>query len=368
MTSRPGRLFRLVPFVLLAAVVVAAGRHVGLVDAAATAPRAGAARATLPDRLTDRAFWQLTQQFSEAGGTFHSENYISNENRYQTVIPELVGRVKPGGLYLGVGPEQNFSYIAAIRPRMAFVVDIRRGNLLEHLLYKALMEMSTDRSDFVSRLFARPRPTGLGPSSPVLQLFDAFGDTPPSDSLFRRTLGTVIDLLTKTHGFPLDTEDARRIEFIYRTAFYDDGPNLMYRRTDGVNAGRRPTYAELMTYDDGTGRRRSYLAEESSFAFLKDLHTRNLIVPIVGDFGGPKALRAVAAYAREHDAIVSAFYLSNVEQYLRQDGKSAAFCASVASMPLDASSTFIRSQAAGGGFVSLLGPMQAETRGCAPGR
>jgi len=101
---------------------------------------------------------------------------------------------------------------------------------------------------------------------------------------------------------------------------------------------------------------------------LKDLETRNLVVPVVGDFGGPKALRAIARYAREHGAVVSAFYLSNVEQYLRQDGKWNAFCASVASMPLDASSTFIRSQSGGGGFISLLGGMQAETRGCAAPR
>src|SRR5262245_37701965 len=90
--------------------------------------------AALPERLTDREFWQLTEQFSEPGGTFHSENYISNENAFQTVVPDLIARATPGRLYLGVGPEQNFTYMAAIKPRMAFIVDIRRGNLQEHLL------------------------------------------------------------------------------------------------------------------------------------------------------------------------------------------------------------------------------------------
>jgi hypothetical protein len=96
--------------------------------------------------LGDREFWRLVTDFSEPGGTFHSENYLSNENLYQTVVPDLVARVQPGGLYLGVGPEQNFTYIAALRPRMAFIVDIRRGNLQEHLLYKALMELSATRA------------------------------------------------------------------------------------------------------------------------------------------------------------------------------------------------------------------------------
>ena len=64
-------------------------------------------------------------------------------------------------MYLGVGPEQNFTYITAVRPRMAFILDIRRGNLQEHLLYKALFELSADRAEFLSRLFSRPRAAGL---------------------------------------------------------------------------------------------------------------------------------------------------------------------------------------------------------------
>jgi hypothetical protein len=341
-----------------------AGLLAASILAAAPSPRLARAALTLPERLTDRAFWEITEQFSEPGGTFHSENYISNENRYQTVIPDLVTRVRPGGLYLGVGPEQNFTYMTAVRPRMAFIIDIRRGNLQEHLFYKALLELSADRPEFLSRLFGRPRPAGLGANSSVGQLFAAFATAPPSDTLFRATLKAVLDQLTTKHGFALHPGDATAIEAIYRTAFYTDGPNLMYRRTDGINAGRRPTYAELMSDDDGTGKQRSYLTAESSFAFVKDLETRNLVVPIVGDFGGPKALRSIARYAREHGAIVSAFYLSNVEQYLRQDGKWNAFCGSVASMPLDGSSTFIRSQPVGGGFMSTLGPMQEETSAC----
>lgn len=86
------------------------------------------------------------------------------------------------------------------------------------------------------------------------------------------------------------------------------------------------------------------------------------------DFDGSRALRGVGDYARRASATVSAFYLSNVESYLRRDGKWASFCANVASMPLDAPSTFIRSQSLGGmaGFVSDLGAMQAETRACRP--
>ena len=67
----------------------------------------------------------------------------------------------PGGVYLGVAPDQNFTYMVAVRPRMAFILDIRRGNLLQHLLYKAVFELSADRAEFVSMLFSKPRPAGL---------------------------------------------------------------------------------------------------------------------------------------------------------------------------------------------------------------
>jgi len=107
--------------------------------------------------------------------------------------------------------------------------------------------------------------------------------------------------------------------------------------------GDFPTYADLMTGSDGAGTNRSYLATEDAFKFLKDLESRNLVVPVVGNFGGPKALRSVGSYLRRQGATVSAFYVSNVEQYLREDGIWGNFCANAATLPIDASSTFIRS-------------------------
>src|SRR5437867_4039655 len=99
---------------------------------------------TLPPRLTDKEFWKMITDFSEAGGYFRSDNFLSNEAGYQRVIPSLKKNVRSGGVYLGVGPEQNFTYVVAFEAKMAFIVDIRRQNMLEHLVYKALMELSSD--------------------------------------------------------------------------------------------------------------------------------------------------------------------------------------------------------------------------------
>jgi hypothetical protein len=74
-----------------------------------------------------------------------------------------------------------------------------------------------------------------------------------------------------------------------------------------------------MMQADWNGRSRSYLASEEAFVFLKAFEEKNLLVPIVGNFAGSKALRAVAQYVRAHGETVSAFYVSNVEQYLFQD-------------------------------------------------
>ena len=95
----------------------------------------------LPATLSDTEFWNLIESFSEPGGYFRSENFVSNESTYQTVIPDLLQRTPTGGVYIGVGPDQNFTYIAALEPRVAFVVDIRRQNMIEHLMYKALFEV-----------------------------------------------------------------------------------------------------------------------------------------------------------------------------------------------------------------------------------
>src|ERR1041385_7910211 len=109
----------------------------------------------LPASLTDGEFWNMITTFSEPGGYFPSDNFLSNESGYQSVLPALLKTLKPGGVYIGVGPEQNFTYIVALQPKIAFIIDIRPQNMLEHLFYKALMETSLDRSEFLSRLFAR---------------------------------------------------------------------------------------------------------------------------------------------------------------------------------------------------------------------
>jgi hypothetical protein len=317
----------------------------------------GTARPTLdlPARLTDAEFWRLTEELSEPNGYFRSDNLVSNELVFARVLPELTKAAAPGGVYLGVGPEQNFTYIAAIRPKLAVILDIRRGNLHLQLMYKALFELAADRAEFLSLLFTKPRPATLGPESTVQELMDAYWDIFPSEEpTYLKNLQAIKDVLVKKHGLPLPAEDLKGIEIVYRS-FYAYGPSITWSSsTTGASGGSRATYKDLMLQADVAGQPLSYLASEERFSFLKDLEARNLVVPVVGDFGGPKALKAIGAYLKGLGAVVTAFYLSNVEQYLRQEGRLETFrCANVASLPLDAASVFIRpSGTVIGGIVS----------------
>jgi hypothetical protein len=303
---------------------------------------------------------------------FRPDNLVSNEAWLQHVIPDLEKMVSSerGRVYVGVGPEQNFTYIAAVKPPMAFILDIRRGNLDLHLMYKALFELSANRAEFVSRLFSRKRPEGLTDGSTAVDIFSAFAGVDRSQSLYDESLAAIRWQLTAKHGFALSDRDWSGIEYTL-DAFSTFGPSIHYLSTgtDSYGGGLLPTYADLMTATDSTGVAHSYLNSEEGFQFVKQLESRNLVVPVVGDFAGSKAIRALGGYLKERETTVSAFYLSNVEMYLQREMTWGSFCRNVAALPLDARSLFIRSAfdgryGHGSGLNSDLGPLLAHVERC----
>ena len=154
--------------------VIARAALLSAVAALASTPAVARAQ-DVPSKLSDSTFWKMVTEFSEPGGSFRSDNFVSNETMFQWVIPELLRTTKPGGVYLGVGPDQNFTYIVALKPKISFIFDIRRQNMLTHLMYKAVFEQSTDRADFLSRLFSRPRP----PKADTAMTANAFSPRSP---------------------------------------------------------------------------------------------------------------------------------------------------------------------------------------------
>lgn len=337
----------------------------------------------LPDRLADTTFWRMISEFSEAGGSFQSDNFVSNEWELQYEIPAVrtrVGdRLKTVGAYVGVGPEQNLTYVTAFQPRIAFIVDIRRQNMIQHLLFKALIEISADRAEFLSRLWSRPRPAGLDSLSSPRALVASFDVAVKDSARYRDNLAAVFAQLVDRHRFALSAEDSVSVRYVY-DAFFTYGPSISYSPgrmgspmvtirgstavgSDGstritwstpttttgalappYSASQMPSFADLMVEEDGQGTNQGWLASESNYRVLQDYQKRNLIVPLVGNFAGPKTLRAVGAYLRERSMSLSVFYLSNVEQYLFQQGDEwSRFYSNVATMPYDSTSSLIRS-------------------------
>src|SRR6185436_20957160 len=69
---------------------------------------------TLPSQISDADFWRFVTEFSEPNGPYPYENYVGNEVMLQRVIPAARKETKPGGVYIGVGPEQNFTHALAL--------------------------------------------------------------------------------------------------------------------------------------------------------------------------------------------------------------------------------------------------------------
>ena len=199
---------------------------------------------------------------------------MSNEITLSTVAAALAQRVKPGGVYLGVGPEQNFHYIAAIRPKIAFINDIRRGNLHMHLMYKALSSSPPIRAEFVSRLFTKPRPAGLTASRP--RRSDERHWDLRHQHRGRRQGESAGDCehLTKTPGFPAVVGGLAGVEYVYH-AFYRFVLRSITRRQPPDRQADARRCGLMMAIDQQSGGRWGYLASEDKFSFLKNLHTKN---------------------------------------------------------------------------------------------
>lgn len=295
-----------------------------------------------------REFGRLVERLSEPGGYFDTDNLISNERSYLHVMGALDRLGVRGGAYIGVGPDQNFSYIARVRPGIAFIIDIRRDNLLQQLMFKALFALSANRAEYLHLLLGRPVPRNVErwDERPLDALVAWIDDTPATRASAAAARAAVLAEVRRA-GVPLSTDDLETIERFHST-FIEAGLNLRFTSTGRAPRWYYPTLRQLILETDLDGRMASYLANEADFRFLKELQRRNLIVPVVGDLAGPHALAAIGRLIAERGQAVSAFYTSNVEDYLLRDGRFARYAGTVAELPRDERSVIIRSYFGGG--------------------
>ena len=287
------------------------------------------------------SFAATIAQLSEPGGFFDSNNLISNEKSYLHVIPALRDAGVSGGAYVGVGPDQNFSYIAHTRPSIAFIIDIRRDNLLLHLLFKALFHLSGNRAEYLSLLCGRPAPyparAWKGEDLERIATYvDGLAPSPEAIAALRAR----VDAVVRGFGVPLSDDDFATIDRFHRT-FIERGLELRFESAGRPPRAYYPTYRELLLETDMSGHRWNYLASEPDFQFVRSLEERDLVVPVVGDLAGPSALRAIARVMKDRRVRLSAFYASNVEYYLAGDAFQR-FVANLGQLPHDGRSVIVR--------------------------
>jgi hypothetical protein len=307
----------------------------------AQAPQAVPAKP--PESLSAAEFSRLSREFSEEGGYFRSDNFTSNETSYLHVVDKMREIGATGGAYIGVGPEQNFTYIAKIRPRIAFIIDIRRQAIIQHLMYKAVFHLSPTRPQFFSRLLSKPLPKDKAPAAdaPVNDLLLLFSKTPADEKLYAENLAAIRKTIQEEFQFPLSEADQKSLEYVYQN-FRDDGLDIAYRVDGAFGNSSFPTLGEIIAQPDQHGRQGNFLASVEDYEFVRGLHRKNLIIPVVGDFGGNKAIASIAAYLRKIGVTVTAYYTSNVEQYLFGNDVFAAFANNVKKLPMTEKSIFIR--------------------------
>jgi hypothetical protein len=301
---------------------------------------------SVPDRIPASEFSKIIASFSEESGSFISDNLISNEDGYLSVLKKMRQLHISGGAYLGVGPEQNFTYIAKLRPAIAFLIDIRREAIIQHLMYKALFHLSKNRAEFLSRLLSRQLPGKKTPdaNATIWTLTKYFSEAQPDKSFYTANLAEILRIIQSEFEFPLSNNDRESLTSIYKS-FYTEGIDLSFqfktfrrRRFSGM-----PSLRELLEQVDADGKPGNYLANSADYQFVRDLHEKNRIIPVVGDFAGPKTLKSIAGYLRDHSYPLNVFYTSNVEMYLFESDAFSNFVNNVKALPTTPDSLFIRS-------------------------
>jgi hypothetical protein len=306
-------------------------------------------------------FSRIITEFSEEDGFFRSDNFVSNETSYLHVVDKIRSLGCTGGAYIGVGPEQNFTYIAKIKPKIALIVDIRRQAVIQHLMYKAIFHLAKTRAEFLSYLFSEPiSAADLTADAPIEKIVGYFDSALSDPIAFRRNLALIKKTIRSDFEFPLSDRDETSLEYIYAT-FRDENLNIRYRaggaNWPGSPWGRFPSLRDIILERDLQGRLGNFLAVRADYDFIRSLQEHNRIIPVVGDFSGSKALASVAEYLKTNGYWVTAFYTSNVEQYLFANGVFGGFADNVARLPITDKSIFIRA------FPNMRDPHPARISG-----
>ena len=275
---------------------------------------------------------------SETGKPFISDNVVSNET--SLLQPAAALRASHGGVYIGVGPEQNYTYIALSRPELAFIIDLRRDNALLHLLYKSLFEIATSRLEFVCLLFGRPYDPKyeIGPDANSDTVLGAMQGIAPNRDWFDRQQARSSESLLG-YGIGLSGADIARIQRLHEL-FFVHQLELRFELRRG-NGRKYPSIGRLLRLRSPSGLG-TFLDSRNAFQFVQQLHRQHRIIPLVGDVSAPRPLGTVAEELRHRGLTLRTFYISNVEQYLIGQASFDGWLDNLRRLPHDERSVLLR--------------------------
>jgi hypothetical protein len=302
--------------------------------------RADQAEAASAEAVQDVELSSLRRIFrlSEAGEAFISDNVISNETSLLEPVAALAKH--RGGAYIGVGPEQNYTYIALTRPDYAILIDLRRDNALLHFLYKSIFELAASRLEFISLLLGHPYDKQLEPrrDAPVDELLRAFAGSTPDQAWQAEQHRRLIERL-KGYDLGLSNQDYERIRRFHQL-FFERQLELRFELHQ--SSGRSyPTLGQLLRLRSAAGIG-TFLDSSESFEIVQNLHRRHRIVPVVGDVSANRPLMPIADELRQRSLVLRTFYISNVEQYLVGQPSYRGWLDALRQLPHDDASILLR--------------------------
>ncbi len=212
---------------------------------------------------------------------------ITNEDRHDLYIPAIRDL---GGVYLGVGSNQNYEMIGWAKPTFAVLIDFDQMVVDIHKLYKVAFEHAESPDQFIE-----------------------FWSSGQSD----------------------------RLRQFVRAAFPDDRQFLAVMKARRY-AGQR-IYKKLQRTQRRHKRQKlaSYLTDAGQYGDVRRQVQTGHVIAIRGDFTGTKTMRALGDLLKKHRQTVRVFYISNCEQYFKYDSN---FRHNINSLPVDTASLILRTR------------------------
>ncbi len=217
--------------------------------------------------------------------------FVSNEHKPEAFRLHAEGR---GGIYLGVGAEQNYLFAGWARPEVLLLADFDQWVVDVHFIHSVLMQDSPDPVTFVERWSKAQR-------------------------------GKARELLTRAVA---DAATRKRVLEMH-------------------NITQPGVYSKLINQQVGYRGRKipTWLTDPEQYEHLAGLYRSGHARAVRGDFTGRKTLAGLAAAARALDLPVRTIYLSNVEDYFHY---SSGLGQNLLAQPIDERSILLRTWAIDG--------------------